>query len=458
VKSRKIYRIEAVKQLAAKSKRTVRKQLNADALIQLIREDFQKIPDHRAGNANISLDDALMSALAMFQLKDPSLLAFDKRRRKEPENLHTIWGIANIPCDSQMRDILDPLELASLRDPFRSAFRQLQRGKDFEKMAFLDGHYLLSGDGTGFYSSEKVSSDYCMGKKNKNGNTLYYQQMYAAAFVHPDHKEVIPVFPEMITRKDGAKKNDSERNAAGRFFEEFRREHPHLKVIVVEDGLSSNGPHIRDLQKLDLRFILGAKPGDHQFLFDRMDEAVELGQTTEFQYADPDEPEKIHYFRFINQVSLNQSNQDLLVNFLEYWQVDKHGGITKFSWVTDLPITRENAVAIMRAGRARWKIENETFNTLKNQGYNLGHNYGLGEKNLSAVFAILMMLAFLLDQIQQMSCWLFQEAWKKEESKRSLWESIRSFFRNYRVDSMETILRAIAHGFERKELKEVCIT
>lgn len=456
MKPHKIYCVKAIRQLASRPKRALRKHLNADALIQLMREDFRKIPDHRAGNAKISLDDALMSALAMFQLKDPSLLAFDKRRREEPENLHTIWGIADIPCDSQMREILDPLALSSLRAPFRSAFRQLQRGKDFEKMAFLDDHYLLSGDGTGFYSSEKVSSDYCMGKKSKNGNTLYYQQMYAAAFVHPEHKEVIPVFPEMITRKDGAKKNDSERNAARRFFEEFRREHPHLKVIAVEDGLSSNGPHIRDLQKLDLRFILGAKPGDHQFLFEKMDEAIENGQAAEFEYTDPDEPEKIHYFRFLNQVPLNQSNQDLLVNFLEYWQVDKHGKTTKFSWVTDLAITRENAVEIMQAGRARWKIENETFNTLKNQGYNLGHNYGLGEKNLSAVFTVLMMLAFLLDQIQQMSCWLFQEAWKKEESKRYLWESIRSFFRNYQVDSMETILRAIAHGFERHELKDCC--
>ena len=430
--------------------------MNADALIKLLRDGFQKIPDHRADNATIALDDALMSALAMFQLKDPSLLAFDKRRQAEPENLHSIWGISNITCDSQMRATLDPLAPAWLRAPFCSAFRQLQRGKDFEKMAFLDGHYLLSGDGTGFYSSEKVSSPYCMGKKGKNGQTQYYQQMYAAAFVHPDHKEVIPVFPEMITKKDGAKKNDSERNASRRFCAEFRREHPHLKVILVEDGLSSNGPHIRDLARLDLRFILGAKPGDHQFLFDRMDEAAELGKATEFEYTDPDEPEKTHYFRFINQAPLNQSNQDLLVNFLEYWEIDKHGKTTKFSWVTDLPITRGNAVEIMRAGRARWKIENETFNTLKNQGYNLGHNYGLGEKNLSAVFAILMMLAFLLDQIQQMSCWLFQEAWKKAESKRYLWESIRSFFRNYRVDSMETILRAIAHGFERHELKDCC--
>ena len=79
---------------------------------------------------------------------------------------------------------------------------------------------------------------------------------------------------------------------------------------------------------------------------------------------------------------------------MEYWQVDKDNKVTKFCWVTDLTITQENAFEIMRAGRARWKIENETFNTLKNQGYNLGHNYGLGKKNLSAVCAILMMLAF----------------------------------------------------------------
>lgn len=443
MKHTKIYKLEAILQLAAQPKRVVRKHLNADALIKLMRQDFQKIPDHRAGNSSISLDDALMSALAMFQLKDPSLLAFDKRRKEEPENLHTIWGIDNIPCDSQMRSVLDPVELSSLRAPFRNAFRQLQRGKDFEKMAFLDGHYLLSSDGTGFYSSEEVASPYCMEKKSKNGKTAYYQQMYAAAFVHPDHKEVVPVFPEMITKKDGSTKNDCERNAARRFYDDFRREHPHLKIIVLEDALASNAPHIQDLQRLNLRFILGAKPGDHQYLFAQIDLAAEQGKTTEFEYTSPEDPGKIHYFRFFNQVPLNQSNQDLLVNFLEYWQIDKNDKITKFSWVTDLTITVENAFDIMRAGRSRWKIENETFNTLKNQGYNLGHNYGLGKKNLSAVFAILMMLAFLLDQIQQMSCWLFQAAWRKEGTKRSLWEAIRCYFKLCQVDTMETIYRAI---------------
>ena len=69
-----------------------------------------------------------------------------------------------------------------------------------------------------------------------------------------------------------------------------------------------------------------------------------------------------------------------------------------FSWVTDFTITKDNMFKIMRGGRARWEIANETFNTLKNQGYNFGHNYGLGKKNLSMIFVMLMMLAFLVDQ------------------------------------------------------------
>ncbi len=213
----KTYSIHAVKLPTTDSRRNVRKHLNADSLLSLVRKDFQKIPDRRADNVKILLDDALMSALAMFQLKDPSLLAFDKRRKKEPENLHTVFGIETIPCDSQMRTILDPLALSSLRAPFCTVFRQVQRGKDFEKMAFYDGHYLLSGDGTGYYSSSKVASPYCLSKKSKNGEILYYQQIYAASFVCPDCKVVIPTFPEVITRQDGATKNDCERNAAKRY-------------------------------------------------------------------------------------------------------------------------------------------------------------------------------------------------------------------------------------------------
>jgi hypothetical protein len=199
-------------------------------------------------------------------------------------------------------------------------------------MAYFDNHYLLSADGTGFYSSSKVSSPYCMSKKRRNGQIVYYQQMYAASFVRPDCKVVIPVFPEMIIKQDGITKNDCERNAAKRFYSRFRKEHPHLKVIVVEDGLASNAPHIRDLEKQNLRYILGAKPGDHKALFAELAVAVKNGTASEYTYLDPRDRKTGHFFKFLNKVALNKSNPDLLVNVLEYWKIDKNEKISIFSW------------------------------------------------------------------------------------------------------------------------------
>jgi len=116
-----------------------RKHLSADALFRLVQSGFASLPDHRVGETEIALADALMSAFAMFSLKAPSLLAFDKERAEG--NLHTIYGIEQVPCDTHMREILDPVSPKWLRPVFKSVLRQLQRGKALEPMAFLDGHY-----------------------------------------------------------------------------------------------------------------------------------------------------------------------------------------------------------------------------------------------------------------------------------------------------------------------------
>ena len=401
----------------------LRKYLNADALLSIIRFEFDKIPDFRKGDVNISITDALMSAFAMFSLKDSSLLEFDQRREKEAEcqNLKNIFGIENIPSYSRMREIGDEIEPKKYLSPiFKVFFRQVQRGKALEPMVFYNGCYLLNLDGTGFFHSKKLSSPFCMEKENsKTGEISYYLQMLGAAIVHPDFKEVIPLCPEMIIKQDGTTKNDCERNAAKRFFEQLRKDHPHLPLIINEDGLSHNAPHIRDMEKYNLHYILGVKPGDHKFLFNYVESAVLDGHTLEFNVEDNNDPDITHRFRILNGVPLNQSNQDLLVNFIEYWEYSAKAGKVTYhnSWVTDFSLSKENAYTIMRGGRARWKIENETFNTLKNQGYHFEHNYGLGKKYLAVVFTMLMMLAFLIDQIQQLCCALFQSVGKKLKSK-----------------------------------------
>lgn len=426
----------------------LRNDLNADALFSQVRSGFEKIPEHRSKNSTISLPDALMSGFAMFSLKDSSLLAFEERQ-SEDTNLKPIYKINNVPCDTQMRTILDEVDPTDIEPSFNDIFRNLQRGKVLEPMIFMNRCYLISIDGTGYFSSNNIHCDSCCTKINsKTGEITYQHQMLGAAIVHPDVREVIPLAPEPIIKQDGESKNDSERNASKRLLEKLRKAHPHLRLIVIEDGLSSNAPHIRELKKHHMHYILGAKKGDHAFLFDYVDSAVKEGLTTEIQYENDD---VVHQFRFINQVPLNASNKDLLVNFVEYWETTPKKTM-HFSWVTDMHVTEENVSKIMRGGRARWRIENETFNTLKNQGYHFEHNFGHGIKNLSVVFAMLMMLAFLVDQTQQLACQLFQAVWGKLGSKRNLWEQMRALFYGYKFDSMEEILKALLYGFKRKRL------
>jgi hypothetical protein len=422
----------------------LRKHLNADALLHTMKTEFDKIEDHRPGNVQHSLGDALMSGFAVFSLKDPSLLAFDERRLKGPHNLMTIYGMGSIPCDTSMREILDGVDPNNLRPLFKDAFRQLQRGKALEQLVFMQGCYLLNLDGTGYFSSSKLYSDACMKKVSRSGKITWYLQAVGAAIVHPDFREVIPLCPEIIRKQDGETKMDCERNAIRRLLEKFRQDHPHLKVIVNEDALGANAPHLDDLEKYNCHYIIGVKEGDHKFLFEHVAQAIENGEAVELSVADDEKEDIIHSFRIVYDAPLNKSNQDRRVTFVEYWEENtKTGKVQLFTWITDLDITEDNVYLFMRGARARWKIENETFNTLKNQGYNFGHNYGLGKQHLTEVFVHLVMLAFLIDQIQQLCCPLFNAAWKAWKSKRSLWEKVRSKFHEFYIETMEDLYRSL---------------
>jgi len=436
----------------APSKHVIRKNLNLDAMITTTLHALIKFPDTRTRKCQISQADALMSGYAMFALKDPSLLAFDQRRKDDEDNLKRVFGLKHVPSDSQMREILDPIDPELFRPLFRKIFSQLQRGKALEPLAYYQGCYLLSIDGTGSFSSEKLSSASCLEKKSKSGKITYHQQVLGAAIVHPDYREVIPLMPEMIVKQDGSTKNDCERNAAKRFLKKVREDHPRLGLIVIEDGLSSNAPHINELEFHGMHYILGAKEGDHPLLFHTLKTATAQGTAGEFQIRDEKNPKITHRFRWLNNTPLNQSNLDRKVNILEYWE-ESDKKTQHFAWVTDFTITQENALILMRGGRARWKIENETFNTLKNQGYHFEHNYGLGKEHLSEVFVMLMMLAFLIDQSQQLTSALFNAAWQKLGSKKALWENIRNLFYSYEVESMEVIYRAIVNGFRKGGLE-----
>lgn len=419
-----------------------KKILSAAGLLETVRESFEQISNHRR-ERTVSLTDCLMSALAMFSLKSPSLLAFDEGKAEliVQKNIQTLFKVDHVPCDTYMREVLDEVNPKDLRHCFLSVFHEAQRGKLLERYEFLGG-YLCLVDGTEIFNSDAVHCQNCCQKHHKDGRVTYHHQILGAVIAKPGLSQVIPFCPEPITKQDGSVKNDCERNGCHRFLLDLKREHPRLKLTLVSDALSANAPHIQELNRLGYDYIIVAKSEGNSSLFEWVKDVK-----TEVKKA---VGKNRYTFRYVNDIPLNQTKNTPTVHFIECEWTEVEGRQEKngyCAWVTSHRLTPENVDEIMRGGRARWKVENETFNTLKNQGYQFEHNFGHGEKNLHTVFAFLMMLAFLIDQIQEAACGLFQAALKSMKSRRAFWERMRSFFTLYLIETWTSLFEAMKNRY-----------
>jgi len=420
-----------------------KKVLSISGMLNRLRKVFSHIHSplkktHK--DRRITPSDCLMSALAMFSLKSPSLLSFDKGRA-EPivqKNLQSLFHLQQVPSDTYMREVLDEIDAKQIRPAFLSIFQEIQRGKLLERYEFL-GNYLCLVDGSELFNSQEVHCENCCRKEHRDGRISYHHQILAAVIARPGLKQVIPLCPEPITKQDGVVKNDCERNAFNRFLDDLKREHPRLKLTMVSDALSANAPHINRLKAFGYDFIIVAKPEGNHTLYEWV-----KGITKEIKMT---KGKNEYIFRYVNNVPLNETKNSPIVNFLECHWLEVEGKRAKkgrCGWAISHTITDNNVYELMCGGRARWKVENETFNTLKNQGYQFEHNFGHGKKNLHSVFALLMMLAFLIDQVQEASCGLFQAALKGMGSRRALWERMRSFFQIYLLESWQDLFIAMS--------------
>jgi hypothetical protein len=421
--------------------------LSADALVDTLRRRFLAVADtRRQASCDYSMADTLMSAFAMFATKAPSMLAFEDRLREL--RIEKPFKINKVPSDTQMRAILDGIDIQPLNEAFADLFWELQRSRELKQWLFDDQYYLIAIDGSGYFCSDNISCEHCL-VRLKNGKEQYYHQVVAAVLVHPVTRQVIPMAVEPIIRSDGEDKNDCERNATQRVLKRLRQQHPKLNMLVVEDGLSSNAPHIADLKDAKMHFLLGAKPGDHKHLFEQVIGAIDNDtcRTESLNVASPKSKIRTET-QYAADLSLNKSNADLRINFLQHFEFDvsDDGVVKRFSWVTDIDLSEKDLHLYQQAGRCRWRVENETFNTLKNQGYCLEHNYGHGSRNLTTVLALLMFLAFTVDQIQEACCKQFVAAMTRTGRRVRLWESIRSHLRHFDFESFAELYSVIAAG------------
>jgi len=428
-----------------------KKHLNFKSLQQSLSSHFLNIEDHRRqGSCDHSLHDALMSGFACMYFQDPSLAEFQRHLEEEQHqnNLRTLFGVESIPKDSQLRDILDRVESENFQPVFTDFFSRLRRSKYLEEFQIIPDHYICAIDGVYHHSSEKVHCEKCLSKTHKNGTITYSHGVLQGAIMHPDKKQIIPLMPEAIANSDGTKKQDCEINAAKRFIEQLKKDHPRLGFVVTGDGLFSKTPMVNLVLSKKLHFLFVAKPDDHKYMIEWLDAFDSLPQV-----VCSDVKGRKHTYTYMNNVPLNAQEDAPQVNYIHYELCNEKGKVTyRNSWVTDIEVNDKNVSRLTKGGRCRWKIENECFNTLKNQGYSLEHNFGHGKYNLSHNMYLLILLAFFFHQIFELSDPAYQLCRKKYVAKKQLWQTLRHLLQFFIFESWNDVMLKSMHESEEIRL------
>lgn len=339
-----------------------------------------------------------------------------------------MFHLKEIPSDTQIREILDKTNSNLFRPVFKNFFSRLQRGKHLQKYQLFPGLVFCPVDGTQYFHSKTIHCDHCLTAKHKDGSISYSHKVLQAAVMHPDQKQVIPLMPEEIRNTDGMLKQDCENKAFKRLIPQIRKDHPRLGLIIGGDSLFANEPCIDKVLEYGMHYIFTAKPGDHPHMM----EWIEYFDAME-SLKIKDSKGRLHEYEWMNGIPINNKDEECSVNFFRYKICSLNSDGTEkihyqSAWVTDFTVTADNVESLVKGGRCRWKIENECFNTLKNQGYCINHNYGHGKKNLCFNFFMMTLTAFFLHQILEFLDSEFQTCRKMNGSRKNLWQNIRVTF------------------------------
>jgi hypothetical protein len=431
----------------------VKKSKVFENLIRELSDYFEKLPDYRQGvNTRYEIKDAVVSAFSVFFTQSPSFLASQRllQKKKGKNNLLKLFGVEHIPTDPQIRNLLDTLEPSLLSDLFPNALKMLEESdgmKDFESHA---GQILISTDGTETISSQKIHCQNCLHRELRNGETQYFHAAILPVIVKAGNPSVLPLFPEFITPQDGHEKQDCEREATKRWVKRNIDALKGWRYTMLGDDLYANQPLCESFIGAELNFILVCKPDSHKELYKTVDFLAKNGLVEEVveRHWNGRYYEK-HTYRFVNEVPLRQE-EPLLVNWFEVIITNEGTGEKDYhnSFVTNHKVSMDCVAALARDGRARWKSENETNNTLKNQGYHFEHNFGHGEKHLANFLATLNLLAFLLHSLLNLVDEQYQLLRAELVTRMDFFNDLRALLRYMVFDSWDALMIFMLRALE----------
>ena len=300
---------------------------------------------------------------------------------------------------------------------------------------------LIALDGTEYHRSDKIHCK-CCSTVTKGKKTEYFHSMVQASIVAPGHNRAVPLPPAFVTPQDGSEKQDCESRACRRWLHDHAATYARLNPIYLGDDLYSRQPICEEVRAAGGHFLFVCKPDSHPTLTEYLtgvdiDQRVEIVKRGKRRYS--------YTYRWMSDLPLRDGRDAMRVNWLAIEITDPNGKVTYCnSFVTDLAVDRNNVVELIACGRARWKVENETFNTLKTKGYNLEHNFGHGKANLAAVLAVLNLLAFTCHTVADLAEPLWRKARAVTHTRIGFFNNIRALTVYVVFSSWTQLLKTIA--------------
>jgi hypothetical protein len=416
-----------------------------DRLLAALRRYGQTLPDGRRGkNSTYSMADFALAAFAPFFMQSPSFLAHQRHlgTGQGRSNCQTLFAMAKIPCDNQTRAMLDPVEPTHFYPMFADVIAELEQSGGLDAMRCLDRQVLIALDGTEYHCSQQIRCSNCSHRKRGKDNNEYFHSMLAATIVAPGHNRAVPLEPEFIVPQDGHDKQDCESRAARRWLAAHGAQYRRFDPVYLGDDLFSRQPICEAVLAAGGHFVFVCKPDSHPAI-----EQFRVGIPLDTLSVRTRRGKKWTTYRYqwLCDVPLRGDAKAINVNWLAVEISDDAGAVTyRNSFITDMAVHRSNVAAVAAAGRARWKIENEAFNTLKTKGYNLEHNFGHGTRHLASVLATLTLLAFACHTVCDLGGKTWRAARRELVTRREFFHTMLALTKYLLFPSWDHLLETMA--------------
>ena len=428
-------------------------------LIDGIRAAFSELPDYRKNGNNLKyrIEDATLSAFSVFFTQSPSFLDYQRRMQlnHNRNNAQTIFGVHQIPSTSQISNLLDPIAPESLYPVLAKVGDKLYEQGCLQPFVSINDTLLVALDGTDSFSSEKICCSECTEQTLKNGKTLYRHILVTPVIVAPGQSRVVPLPPEFVSPQDGQEKQDCELAAAKRWLTNWGGHYAPRRITVLGDDLYCHQPFCQAVLAQQMAFLFVCKPDSHALLYEWVNDFTRSGEVNTLEKSQWNGKQRMtEHYRYFNQVPLRDSDDALLVNWCEVTVTNaKQEVVYRNAWATSHLISEHNVVQIVAAGRARWKIENENNNIIKNHGYHFEHNFAHGKKHLSNLLATLNLLAFLTHTALEWLDQAYQTIRSLAPSRRTFFENMRTLLQFIPFDNWQHLMQFMLDGMRKHPLK-----